>query len=181
MPHPCPSHALPAASHSAMSSCLPAPWRATFPCCSPAGSAEFLLFAGPQAHLRSRASASLCAQQAPARWQCATPLASPPSPDYMWHFGALTICFQMFSIFVQPLGFKYQQQLGRHKAKLFWGAENSHPHRRARTHTRVKAKNPPAWERRRRKPSTARPRIARARQGRHPEGRKAPTRRRSPP
>lgn len=60
------------------------------------------------------------------------------------------------------------------------GGRKLTPPSAAHTHTHVRAQSPPAWRRRRRKPGTARPRIPRARQGRHPEGRKAPDRRRSP-
>lgn len=81
--------------------------------------------------------ASPRAEPAPARWQFATPLESPSSLGYMWHFEALTICSKCFPYLFSLLDSNTRNNSASTK-RSFGGQKNSHPHQRAHTHTHVR-------------------------------------------
>lgn len=114
---------------------------------------------------------------APARWQFATPL-HPPLLRAICGISKPQSASKCFPYLFSLLDSNTRNNSAGTK-RSFGGRTTPTPIGE-RTHTHVKAPNPPAWQRRGRKPGTARPRVTRARQGRHPEGTKAPARRRSP-
>lgn len=84
---------------------------------------------------------------APARWQLATPLESPSSLGYMWHFQALTASPNVFHICSASSSVQIPGRTGARQSAVR-GA------RSPGTHTRTWGA---PWGRRRRKPSTTRP------------------------
>jgi len=125
-----PAHPLTVQAFRTLCAC-PAPPRARMHVCTHT-------YAAVAAHALSRVcTASPRAEPAPAHWQFATPLESPSSLGYMWHFGALTICSKCFPYLFSLLDSNTRNNSASTK-RSFGGPKASRPHQRARTHTHVK-------------------------------------------
>lgn len=112
------------------------------------------------------------AEPEPARWQFATPLESPSSLGYMWHFEALTICSKCFPYLFSLLDSNTGNSSASTK-RSFGGQKNSHSHQRAYTHARENLKFIIMGKKEEKKPQHGTSLNNQSQTGKAPEGEKS--------